>query len=148
MPSDQAPNRTADNEYILETLAEQARTRKQVDRRRRTCTQLRLHFQWIGRSVEKAPAIQFDWSSYLNCLCCCRRVRKRIEIESSANDDEIIQRLMGLLDSHDDQPEVLNDTRMVDLINRLLEQQKMVADLQAKLKSVQPRPRRHKSDIS
>ena len=49
------------------------------------------------------------------------------------NDEVIIQRLMGLLDSHDDQPANVTDTHMVDLISRLLEQQKMVADLQAKL---------------
>ena len=54
---------------------------------------------------------------------------------------------MDLLDSHDDQPEDLNDTHMVELLNRLLEHQKMVADLQEKLKRVQPRLRRHKSDM-
>lgn len=42
MPSDQADNRTADNEYMLKTLAEQARRRKQVDRQRRA--QLRCTF--------------------------------------------------------------------------------------------------------
>ena len=68
-------------------------------------------------------------------------------MKSSASDEEIIQGLMHLLDSHDDQPEDLNDMHMVDLINRLLEHQKMVADLQEKLKSVQPRPCRAKSDM-
>ena len=68
-------------------------------------------------------------------------------IESSASDEVIIQRLMDLLDSHDDQSENVTDTHVADLINRLLEHQKMIADLQAKLLSVQPRPRRHKSDM-
>ena len=54
---------------------------------------------------------------------------------------------MDLLDSHDDQPEDLNDTHMVELLNRLLEHQRMVADLQEKLKRVQPRLRRHKIDM-
>ena len=41
---------------------------------------------------------------------------------------------MDLLDSQDEQSENLSDTHMVDMINRLLEEQKKVADLQAELK--------------
>ena len=67
-------------------------------------------------------------------------------IESSASDEVIIQRLMDLFTSHDEQSEK-TDTHMVDLINRLLEQQKITADLHAKLTSVRPHPRRHKSDM-
>ena len=36
---------------------------------------------------------------------------------------------------------------MVHLLNRLLEQEKMADGLQAELKKVQPRPRRHKSKM-
>ena len=54
---------------------------------------------------------------------------------------------MDLMDSYEEQPENVTDMHMVDLINRLLEQQKITADLQAKLTSVQPRPRRHKSEM-
>jgi len=54
---------------------------------------------------------------------------------------------MDLLDSHDEQSENLSDTHMVAMINRLLEHQKMVADLQAELKKGQPRPRRNKSEM-
>ena len=54
---------------------------------------------------------------------------------------------MDLLDSHDEQSENVTDTHMVDLINRLLEEQKITAGSQAKLTSVQPRPRRHKSGM-
>jgi len=54
---------------------------------------------------------------------------------------------MDLVDSYEDQPDDLPDTHMVDLINRLLKEQKITADLQEKLKRVQPRLRRHKSDM-
>lgn len=54
---------------------------------------------------------------------------------------------MDLLDSNDEHSENVSDTHMVDLINRLLEHQKMVTDLQQQLKRVQPRLRRHKSDM-